>query len=191
MSSKKKTASKKARKEPTVPVSGYLEPELGRRFLKYCADTGKSQSLVINDALRRALMPEETDEDAERMRKALDRLTHQLQRYQRDTNGRLRLLTELVGVFARSYLTHTPAVAPQHRQAASASGRQRFEKMLNLVAESLGPGRSILECLPIDPAPGNPGSHTPGTLDTDSGAIPSGGAVDDPIEEGEPAVASS
>lgn len=133
----------------SVQMTVYLEPDVADALLVYWKRTNKGKSTIINDAVRAILMPPVDSDVTVELRKSIDRLTHQFQKHDKQNHNELDLIKEMLAVFVRTYLNHTPEVPREHRAAAGASGRQRFERYLALLIDSLRPGRSILESAPI------------------------------------------
>ena len=123
--------------------------------------------MIINEAVREVLLPSDSQDPSAALSKRLDQLGYQLKRHDEEVTDAVALLKEMVGLFVRVYLNHTPEVAQADRGRASASGRKRFEQFVSMLAESLETDRSILdEAIPpkaLEPpeSPALPGSGRP------------------------------
>ena len=150
-------------------ITTYLDDEASEALDRYHLKTRKSKSLIINDAVREVLLPSQPKDPSAALRKRLDQLGYQLKRHDEDVMGAVALLKEMLGLFVRVYLNHTPEVEQTDRGRASASGRKRFERFVSMLAESLETGRSILdEAIPPEsselPSPNQPDRIDPSSI---------------------------
>ena len=123
----------------------YLDDETLEALDRYHAKTRKSKSLIINDAVREALLPTQPKDPGVALSKRIDQLGYQLKRHDEDIVEAVSMLKEMLGLFVRVFLNHTPEVPQANRAKASASGRTRFKRFVAMLAESLEEGRSILD----------------------------------------------
>ena len=126
-------------------LTTYLDDKALEALDRYHAKTRKSKSMIINDAVREVLLPTQPKDPTATLSKRLDQLGHQLKRHDNDVAEAVVLLKEMLGLFVRMYLNHTPEVVQVNRMNASASGRKRFQKFTATLAESLEMGHSILD----------------------------------------------
>jgi hypothetical protein len=61
----------------------------------------------------------------------------------------LQVVKELIGLGMRSFFNHTPPVPDNGKTAALVSGKQRFQRYLDLVASNLRGGDSVLGDVPL------------------------------------------
>jgi hypothetical protein len=75
----------------------------------------------------------------------------------------LQVLKELIGLGMRSFFNHTPPVPETGKAAALLSGKQRFQRYLDLVASNLRGGDSVLADVPLpEPAEAPADAEAPG-----------------------------
>jgi hypothetical protein len=100
-------------------------------------------------------LPASWPDGAERSEAALvrrlDLLTRQVQRLER-TN---RVTMETLALFVRFFLIVTPPLPPDAMASAQASGKQRYEGLIEALGQRLQKGRGLLDEIPedVDPAP--------------------------------------
>ena len=129
----------------TNKVSAYLEDTVLEALEAYATRTNKSKSMVVNDAVKIALMAPENDESENDVREVVQCMRDQLTQRDEDQREALRLVQEMLGLFVRTFLNYTPELDASQRAQAAAVGRQRFSRFLSVVQESLETGRSVLE----------------------------------------------
>jgi hypothetical protein len=71
-----------------------------------------------------------------------------------DQQTQHELVREMLAMFVRTFLRHTPAVRPEHKDAAWDSAANRFEVFLDALAKNRRDRRSVM-----DPAPGQETAH--------------------------------
>jgi hypothetical protein len=76
-----------------------------------------------------------------------------------DQQTQHELVREMLAIFVRTFLRHTPAVRPEHKDAAWASAANRFEVFLNALATNRRNHRSVMDPAPAQEAPKPPAKH--------------------------------
>ncbi len=142
----------------TNKVSAYLEDTVLEALQAYAARSNKSMSMVVNDAVKAALMTPPPSQGSGDIQEIIEAMRDQLTQRDQDQREALRLVQEMLGLFVRTFLNQTPELAVSKRAKAAAVGRRRYGRFLGVVQESLETGRSVLE-EPIRLPPGESNSE--------------------------------
>lgn len=127
--------AKGTRKPKPRQIHPYLPPELVRALKLYSAGKGKTESSVIEAALKDYL---DGTSDKALLMKRLNRIKHNQDRHTRD----LQVLTEAFAVFMEFWFAHTPQILGEGaKDEARRIASERFGKYRDLVAKRLS-GRS-------------------------------------------------
>jgi hypothetical protein len=130
------------------PLTIRLDDELLKVVKVQASLTRSSLGSVVVDAARQALMPEYREKQEQSLLKAMDRCFNRMVKMHEDQQTQHELVREMLAMFVRTFLRHTPAVRPEHKDAAWASAANRFEVFLNALATNRRNKRSVM-----DPAP--------------------------------------
>ena len=122
----------------------FLPKAVSDRFERLAAAPGASKSKLLAAAVDVWLNRRGTDELEQRFALRLDRLSHQLERIERD--GHVSL--ESLALFIRYMLT-VNAPLPDGDEAARAIGKDRFAAFVTRVGQQLASGRNTF--LPEEP----------------------------------------
>ncbi len=136
-------------------VTGNLDEDVAKALKQYCEKTGKSKSLIVNDSLRASLLMPQTQSD---LRKEMAHVLAAIRKHDEATQEGFGLIRELLGLFVRLYLNHTPAVREADRADAAASGKRRFDHYVFKLNEALDSGRSIFDMDPMSSSIGQEGT---------------------------------
>jgi hypothetical protein len=131
-----------------VKFTVWLDPAVLQAAKSRAGHTGASVSEVLADAARDALLGQRGDGGAGDIVKAVDRVFYQVQRAERRRAFDQDLLKEMLGLAVLSFFNHTPAVPESEKRAALVSGKTRFGRFLDTLANNLRAGRSVLRDLP-------------------------------------------
>lgn len=142
----------------TNKVSAYLEDKVLEALQAYSARSNKSMSMVVNDAVKAALMTPPAGQGNGDIQEIIEATRDQLAQRDQDQREALRLVQEMLGLFVRTFLNHTPQLPASKRTEAAAEGRRRYGRFLGVVQESLESGRSVLE-EPIGSPAGTPNNE--------------------------------
>ena len=124
-------------------VSAYLENDVLEALELFASTRNRSKSLVINDALRVVLVPSNTRPNTDQDDPLYEKLSDQIALRARMNHVSLQVIREMLGVFVRLYLNHTPPIPAEEQREAFASGRARFDRFLAVVQNALDSGQSI------------------------------------------------
>jgi hypothetical protein len=121
-------------------LSAYVSDSVSQRLELAAKRPGTNKSAIVDAALDRFLNPErDTSGDAALIRR-LDRMSGQLDRFDRD----LSVMAETIALFVRYYLTITPPLPSGDQDAARALGRDRFEMFVAQVGKRVGSGGRLV-----------------------------------------------
>jgi hypothetical protein len=130
------------------PLTIRLDDELLKAVKVQATLTRSSLGSVVVDAARQALMPEYREKQEQTLLKAMDRCFNRLVKMHEDQQTQHELVREMLAMFVRTFLRHTPAVRPEHKDTAWASAANRFEVFLDALATNRRNRLSVM-----DPAP--------------------------------------
>jgi len=94
---------------------------------------GVSKASIVDAALQSFFAPEAAERRDDVILRRLDRLDGRLDRLERDLN----VNAETLALFIRYYMTMTPPLPEQEREAAQALGKERFEYFIEQVTRRL------------------------------------------------------
>src|ERR1700689_2109037 len=109
------------------PLTIRLDDELLKIVKAQAAQTRSSLGSVVVDAARQALMPEYQQKQEQVLLKAMDRCFNRLVKMHEDQQTQHELVREMLAMFVRTYLLHTPTVKPEYKDKAWSSAATRFE----------------------------------------------------------------
>lgn len=118
-----------------------------------------SVSEVLADAAKRTLLGS-ADDDRAALLRAVDRVFHAVRQADDRRAFELRTVQEMLGLSVLTFLNHTPAVAEADKRAALVSGKLRFERFLDVLADNLRRNRSVLQDVADPPGPAD-GDESP------------------------------
>lgn len=132
--------SARAKKKITI----YLEDDLARALDVDARLRGLPVTRAAADALRRIYLDEKDPAVADTVKMRLDRVEKREVVRARE----LAIVKETLLLFIRVWLEHNPAPEEETLAAAHAVAERRFQSFLELLAESLQPGRSLFAGAP-------------------------------------------
>ncbi len=139
------------------PLTIRLDDELLKVIKVQASLTRSSLGSVVVDAARQALMSEYREKQEQTLLKAMDRCFNRLVKMHEDQQTQHELVREMLAMFVRTFLRHTPAVRPEHKDAAWASAANRFEIFLDALATNRRNRRSVMDPAPTQESPKPPG----------------------------------
>jgi len=146
------------------PLTIRLDDELLKVVKVQASLTRSSLGSVVVDAARQALMPEYREKQEQTLLKAMDRCFNRLVKMHEDQQTQHELVREMLAMFVRTFLRHTPAVRPEHKDAAWASATNRFEVFLDALATNRRNRRSVMDPAPNQEAHKTPANQEIGTI---------------------------
>jgi predicted DNA-binding protein len=117
-----------------------LSDELAERFERVARRRNGAKSAIIEEMLDRRLNPESYPLIDEALLRRLDELSKELVGIKRD----LAIVTEMVSLFVRYYLTITPPLETGEQQPARRLGKERFEVFVAQIGRRLASDRRLV-----------------------------------------------
>jgi hypothetical protein len=132
-----------------VQVTVFLEPQVHWAAKQRAGEMKLSLSATVAEAAKESLLSSYRSERETEILKATERNLYALRRLAQRMRIELQVLKELIGLGMRSFFNHIPPVPESGKTAALLSGKQRFQRYLDLVAANLRGGDSILADVPL------------------------------------------
>jgi predicted DNA-binding protein len=117
-----------------------LSDELAERFERVARRRNGAKSAIIEEMLDRRLNPERYPLIDDGILRRLDELSKDFADIKRD----LAIVTEMVSLFVRYYLTITPPLATGEQQPARRLGKERFEVFVAQIGRRLASDRRLV-----------------------------------------------
>ena len=149
------------------PLTVRLDDELLTVVKARATQTRASLGSVVVDAARQALMPEYREKQEQILVRAVDRCFNRLVKMHEDQQAQHEMVREMLAMFVRTFLRHTPPVKPEHREAAWANADKRFEVFLDKLATNRRKRLSVM-----DPEPSQESPHPPAKPEQQSAPVP-------------------
>lgn len=127
-------------------INVYFPPALLRQLIDLSERKRISRSSIVEAAVTSFLSPDGSERMEAALGRRLDRMSRQLQRFERD----LTIGTETLALFIRLWLTVTPPLPADAQAVAQAQGRDRFENFVEALARRLSKGANFLQELPFE-----------------------------------------
>lgn len=132
-----------------VQVTVFLEPQVHQAAKQRAKDMKLSLSATVAEAAKESLLSSYRSDREKEILKAAERNFYALRRLEQRMRIELQVLKELIGLGMRSFFNHTPPIPDTGKAAALLSGKQRFQRYLDLVASNLRGGDSVLADVPL------------------------------------------
>ena len=117
----------------------YFDPPLAADLQAFAARRRVSRSQVVEAALASFLSPDGPDQSEAAIVRRLDRLTRAIERLERDQE----ITGEALALFVRFWLTTTPQLPDDFRDAAHAKGKERYGGFVEALARRLAKGTTL------------------------------------------------
>ena len=121
-------------------INIHVSPAVNRLLDQAAKRPNVSKAAIVDAALAAFLSPETDDRRDAAIIRRLDRMDRRLNRLERD----FTVIGETLALHIRYYLTVTPPLPEQDRQAAQALGKERFDYFLGQLAKRLAGGKSLV-----------------------------------------------
>jgi len=121
-------------------INIHVSREVNRLLDQAAKRPNVSKAAIVDAALAAFLSPEADDRRDAAIIRRLDRMDRRLNRLERD----FTVIGETLALHIRYYLTVTPPLPEQDRQAAQALGKERFEYFIGQLAKRLAGGKSLV-----------------------------------------------
>ncbi|WP_299507601.1 CopG family transcriptional regulator [uncultured Roseobacter sp.] len=126
----------------------YFDPSLSTELDALAARRKVSKSQIVEAALASFLSPDGADQREAAVVRRLDRLTRAVERLERDQS----IGNEAIALFIQFWLTTTPPLPIDMREAAQASGKERYDGFVEALGRRLAKGRTLTKEVSEDPA---------------------------------------
>tara|TARA_R110002049_G_scaffold247690_3_gene422197 strand:- start:249 stop:677 length:429 start_codon:yes stop_codon:yes gene_type:complete len=117
----------------------YFDPALSGELEALAARRKVSKSQIVEAALAAFLSPDGADQREAAIVRRLDRLTRAIERLERDQS----IGNEAMALFVKFWLTTTPPLPDEMREAAQASGKERYDRFVEAVGRRLAKGKTL------------------------------------------------
>lgn len=123
-------------------VTVYLPRDLELKIRRIAKDQHRSDSSVVAEAVKARYERNQFTNDAieESARRQISRVDARLSK----AIGETLIVKEIVLLFIRVWLEHNPPVEEALEESAAASAEARFDRFLDVVANALAPGQSLV-----------------------------------------------
>jgi predicted RNA-binding protein len=126
-----------------------LSPDHAERIAAFAALKSRSKASVVAAAIAAYISPDGSDRREEVIAHRLTHLTRHLERLERDQT----ILIETLALYIRHAFAVTPAVLPEHQDAARAQSRLRFQEFIEQLARALQRGDTLVQKLQEEVTP--------------------------------------
>ncbi|MEM8821361.1 MAG: CopG family transcriptional regulator [Pseudomonadota bacterium] len=117
----------------------YFDPALSGELEALAARRKVSKSQIVEAALAAFLSPDGADQREAAIVRRLDRLTRAVERLERDQS----IGNEAMALFVKFWLTTTPPLPEEMREAAQASGKERYDGFVDALGRRLAKGKTL------------------------------------------------
>jgi len=117
----------------------YFDPALSGELEALAARREVSKSQIVEAALAAFLSPDGADQREAAIVRRLDRLTRAVERLERDQS----IGNEAMALFVKFWLTTTPPLPEEMRDAAQASGKERYDGFVEAIGRRLAKGKTL------------------------------------------------
>jgi hypothetical protein len=129
-------------------VTAYLDADIARDLAALAARRRVAATRIVETAVASFLSPDSADQTEAAITRRLDRLTRTMERLERDQ----QITGEAVALFIRFWLTATPPMPDDLREAAQAKGKERYASFVETLARRLAKGTTLSRELTRDVA---------------------------------------
>ena len=129
-------------------VTAYLDAGAARDLAALAARRRVPATRIVEAAVASFLSPDSADQTEAALTRRLDRLTRTMERLERDQ----QITGEALALFIRYWLTATPPMPDDLREAAQAKGRERYGSFVETLARRLAKGTTLSRELTQDVA---------------------------------------
>lgn len=120
-------------------VTAYLDAPLADALQALAARRRVSGARIVEAAVASFLSPDAAEQSEAAIVRRLDRLTRAVERLERDQE----IAGEALALFVRFWLTTTPPLPDELREAAQAKGRERYGGFVETLARRLAKGATL------------------------------------------------
>ena len=122
-----------------VRLNAYFDPDLFDRLEAMATSRRVPRTHIVEAALASFLTPDDADQREAAITRRLDRMTRAIERLERDQE----IAGEALALFIRFWLTTTPPVHDDLREAAQAKGKERYSGFVETLGRRLAKGTTM------------------------------------------------
>ncbi|MEL6800514.1 MAG: CopG family transcriptional regulator [Pseudomonadota bacterium] len=122
-----------------VRLNAYFDPDLFDRLEAMATSRRVPKTHIVEAALASFLTPDDADQREAAISRRLDRMTRTIERLERDQE----IAGEALALFVRFWLTTTPRVAEDLREAAQAKGKEQYNRFVETLGRRLAKGTTL------------------------------------------------
>ena len=124
---------------PKVRLNAYFDPNLFDRLEAMATSRRVPKTHIVEAALASFITPDDADQREAAITRRLDRMTRAIERLERDHE----IAGEALALFIRFWLTTTPPVPDDLREAAQAKGKERYSGFIETLGRRLAKGTTL------------------------------------------------
>jgi hypothetical protein len=124
---------------PKVRLNAYFDPDLFDQLAALATSRRVPKTHIVEAALASFLTPDDADQREAAITRRLDRMTRAMEGLERDQE----IAGEALALFIRFWLTSTPPVHDDLREAAQAKGRERYGGFVETLGRRLAKGTTL------------------------------------------------
>ena len=124
---------------PKVRLNAYFDSELFDRLEAIATSRRVPKTHIVEAALASFLTPDDADQREAAITRRLDRMTRAIERLERDQE----ITGESLALFIRYWLTTTPPLPDDLREAAQAKGKERYSGFVETLGRRLAKGTTM------------------------------------------------
>jgi hypothetical protein len=124
---------------PKVRLNSYFDPDLFDRLEAMATSRRVPKTHIVEAALASFLTPDDAEQREAAITRRLDRMTRALERLERDQE----IAGEALALFIRFWLTTTPPIPDDLREAAQAKGKERYSGFVETLGRRLAKGTTL------------------------------------------------
>lgn len=124
---------------PKVRLNAYFDPDLFDRLEAMATSRRVAKTHIVEAALASFLTPDDADQREAAITRRLDRMTRAIERLERDHE----IASEALALFIRFWLTTTPPLPDDLREAAQAKGKERYNGFVETLGRRLAKGTTL------------------------------------------------
>lgn len=124
---------------PKVRLNAYFDCDLFDKLEAMAASRHVPKTHIVEAALASFLTPYDADQREAAVTRRLDRMTRAIERLERDQE----IASEALALFIRFWLTTTPPLPDDLREAAQAKGKERYNGFVETLGRRLAKGTTL------------------------------------------------
>jgi hypothetical protein len=124
---------------PKVRLNAYFDPDLFDRLEAMATSRRVPKTHIVEAALASFLTSDDADQREAAITRRLDRMTRAIERLERDQE----IAGEALALFIRFWLTTSPPIPDDLREATNAKGKERYASFVDTLGRRLAKGATL------------------------------------------------